>query len=73
MIEIKEIKITREQNKMVRGMLDGQIATYKNWITMAVDRDKYEYAKELVQELNSYKSLCHIFVPDDMFSDTNKS
>jgi len=64
------IKITREQNKLVRGLIESHCAAHKNWIATAVEAGKHNYAEELVKELRVYEAMYHIFVPDDMVKES---
>jgi hypothetical protein len=62
-------KIHRHQNKIVRGLLESNCATYKNWIVSAVERKEYARAEELTKELRLREELYHTFLPDDMVED----
>jgi hypothetical protein len=66
-MHIKQVTITREQNKMVRAQLDSHTAALKNWIISAFDAGDMERAKRLSAELKQYQEMFHIFVPDDMW------
>lgn len=67
-LNVRRDAMTRSQNKMVRAMLDSTMSAYKNWIASAVESGDVHRAKQLVQELRDHEALCHIFVPDDMWS-----
>lgn len=60
------INISREQNKLVRGLIEEKCAAYKNWLASAVEQENTPYALKLVKELRTYEAMYHDFLPDDM-------
>lgn len=64
--------LSREQNKLVRRMLDNEMASYKNWIVGAVEAGDFDRAKTLVKELREHQAMCHLFIPDDMWDHHNR-
>lgn len=63
----QKIEITRVQNRLVRRLIESEIAAYKNWIRSAVERRDFAYAEQLSKELKLYEAMCHVFIPDDMW------
>ena len=74
------LTISREQNALVRSLLESNAAFYKNIIAGAVEvgADEYartgltgfEYAATMVPKLRATEALYHTFVPDDMVTGT---
>lgn len=65
------VKLTREQNAIVRKLIESECSAYKNWIVSAVEASihsngKIEYARQLVKELREREAMYHIFVPDGL-------
>ena len=60
MITGKNVAISREDNKLVRKLLDAEASAYKNHIVSAIER-------ELVKELKDVQALFHVFVPDSQW------
>lgn len=61
-----EVRITREQNKMVRNLVKDQCAAYKNWIVTQYEAGNMERVTQLIKELRAYEAMYHIFIPDEM-------
>jgi hypothetical protein len=65
MADFHELKLSREQNKLVRQLLENHATAQKNWIASRVEAEEFERAKELVKELRSTQELFHTFKPDE--------
>lgn len=63
----KQISITREQNKILRGMIESDCSAHKNWIASAVESGDFAYAQKLTVQLRERQAMFHIIVPDGMF------
>lgn len=58
------IKITRDQNKKIRELIESHCTAYKNWIVSAVEGSQWDYAAKLARELREYQAMFQIIVPD---------
>ena len=65
-MRIETRPLTRDQNKLIRRLLDSEAAAYKNHVVQAVESQDWERATRLTQELAAVTELFHVFVPDDM-------
>ena len=63
----KPIEVTKVQNRLVRQLIDSEIAAYKNWIRRAVEQKEFARAEQLSKELQLYEQMRHVFIPDDMW------
>lgn len=74
---VRRAMLTREQNKMVRDMLNSHMTALSNHVVAMVEcgdakygrsaMTGYEYARKTVMELNAHREMCRIFPPDDMW------
>lgn len=68
-MKTRTIRITHDQNKLMRSLLDSHMGALKNWAASAIEHDEVDRAKGIVAELRFAESLCHTFVPAELFAD----